>query len=70
MRKTIHLIVAALLLIGCAGNTFDASNDFDDAPQERYRWNQSSGRAGEGRCHAVRKDGSLGKFVPSEYCGR
>lgn len=70
MRRSMFIFAAVLMLVGCKGNTFDGVKNIDDSPKEHYRWNPSSGKAGEGRCHEVSKDGTLGKFVPSEYCGR
>jgi len=53
----IFLLVSLLLLAaGCAG--------------QKYVWNESSGKAHEGRCHTVNPDGTLGQIVASEKCGR
>lgn len=50
------VILLLVLLAGCSGT--------------QYRWNETSGKAGEGRCHIVMPDGTLGQFVASEKCGR
>ena len=35
----------------------------------KYQWNQTSGKAGEGRCHLMITD-QLGPFVEDSKCGR
>lgn len=51
MRKYIA-ILALLFLAGCT---------------QKYIWNETSGKAGEGRCHLL-VDGKIGPIVKTELC--